>query len=150
MRRLFSTMSTWSKRGGGASGLLCWLMVPMRTMRPNSQCSHRGGQSGPADVVDEHVDAVRCGRDEQVLTLLEATVEAEDDGAVLSLVSAGHGMATRPALSLIGAPDAVGIADLDPRRPTRQVGYLTTSQPAGSAVVRAFVGRWCGQRSRGR
>ncbi|MEV5342045.1 LysR family transcriptional regulator [Streptomyces sp. NPDC052676] len=68
-----------------------------------------------------------------------ATVEAEDDGAVLSLVSGGHGMAIMPALSLAGAPDAVGITDLGPRRPTRQVGYVTTSQLAGSAVVRAFV-----------
>ncbi|RST19038.1 LysR family transcriptional regulator [Streptomyces sp. WAC05374] len=68
-----------------------------------------------------------------------ATVEAEDDGAVLALVSGGHGMAIMPALSLAGAPDSVTIADLGPRRPTRQVGYVTTSQLAGSAVVRAFV-----------
>lgn len=68
-----------------------------------------------------------------------ATVEAEDDGAVLSLVSGGHGMAIMPALSLLGAPKSVRIADLGPERPTRQVGYVTTSQMAGSAVVRAFV-----------
>ncbi|MFJ4525682.1 LysR family transcriptional regulator [Streptomyces sp. NPDC088810] len=69
----------------------------------------------------------------------KATVEAEDDGAVLSLVSGGHGMAIMPALSLAGAPDSVQIADLGPQRPTRQVGYVTTSELAGSAVVRAFV-----------
>lgn len=69
----------------------------------------------------------------------KATVEAEDDGAVLSLVSGGHGMAIMPALSLVGAPDSVEIADLGPERPTRQVGYVTTSQLAASAVVRAFV-----------
>ncbi|MGW4985169.1 LysR family transcriptional regulator substrate-binding protein, partial [Streptomyces mirabilis] len=69
----------------------------------------------------------------------KATVEAEDDGAVLSLVSGGHGMAIMPALSLVGAPDSVGIADLGPGRPTRQVGYVTTSELAGSAVVRALV-----------
>jgi DNA-binding transcriptional LysR family regulator len=69
----------------------------------------------------------------------KATVEAEDDGAVLSLVSAGHGMAIMPALSLVGAPDSVGITDLGPERPTRQVGYVTTSELAGSAVVRALV-----------
>ncbi|GHD43134.1 LysR family transcriptional regulator [Streptomyces galbus] len=69
----------------------------------------------------------------------EATVEAEDDGAVLSLVGAGHGMAVMPALSLAGAPASVGITSLGPRRPTRQVGYVTTSELAGSAVVRAVV-----------
>ncbi|WP_030345979.1 LysR family transcriptional regulator [Streptomyces sp. NRRL S-1022] len=69
----------------------------------------------------------------------QATVEAEDDGAVLSLVSGGHGMAIMPALSLAGAPESVQITDLGPRRPTRQVGYVTTSELAGSAVVRAFV-----------
>jgi DNA-binding transcriptional LysR family regulator len=69
----------------------------------------------------------------------EATVEAEDDGAVLSLVNSGHGMAIMPALSLVGAPDSIRITDLGPKRPTRQVGYVTTSELAGSAVVRALV-----------
>ncbi|GAB2582437.1 LysR family transcriptional regulator [Streptomyces capparidis] len=68
-----------------------------------------------------------------------ATVEAEDDGAVLSLVGAGHGMAIMPALSLVGAPDSVGITDLGPTRPTRRVGYVTTPELAGTAVVRALV-----------
>jgi DNA-binding transcriptional LysR family regulator len=69
----------------------------------------------------------------------KATVEADDDGAVLSLVGAGHGMAIMPALSLVGAPDSVGITDLGPDRPTRQVAYVTTAELAGSAVVRALV-----------
>ncbi|MFE5403021.1 LysR family transcriptional regulator [Streptomyces sp. NPDC056580] len=69
----------------------------------------------------------------------KATVEAEDDGAVLSLVSGGHGMAIMPALSLAGAPGSVRITDLGPDRPTRQVGYVTTPELAGSAVVRALV-----------
>ncbi|MFI1421240.1 LysR family transcriptional regulator [Streptomyces sp. NPDC020731] len=69
----------------------------------------------------------------------KATVEAEDDGAVLSLVSGGHGMAIMPALSLAGAPHSVEITDLGSRRPTRWVGYVTTSELAGSAVVRALV-----------
>ena len=69
----------------------------------------------------------------------KATVEAEDDGAVLSLVSGGHGMAIMPALSLTGAPPSVRITDLGPDRPTRQVGYVTTTELAGSAVVRALV-----------
>ncbi|MFJ3809465.1 LysR family transcriptional regulator [Streptomyces sp. NPDC090073] len=68
-----------------------------------------------------------------------ATVEAEDDGAVLSLVSGGHGMAIMPALSLVGAPDSVGITDLGLHRPSRRVGYVTTSELAGSSVVRALV-----------
>jgi DNA-binding transcriptional LysR family regulator len=69
----------------------------------------------------------------------QATVEAEDDGAVLSLVSGGHGMAIMPALSLTGAPDSVEITDLGPHRPTRQVGYVTTPHLAASTAVRAFV-----------
>jgi DNA-binding transcriptional LysR family regulator len=69
----------------------------------------------------------------------KATVEAEDDGAVLSLVSAGHGMAIMPALSLVEAPNSVEITDLGPGRPTRQVGYVTTTELARSAVVRALV-----------
>ncbi|WP_406377408.1 LysR family transcriptional regulator [Streptomyces sp. NBC_00197] len=69
----------------------------------------------------------------------KATVEAEDDGAVLSLVSGGHGMAIMPALSLVGAPDSVAITDLGPRRPTRRIGYVTTTELAASAVVRALV-----------
>ncbi|WP_329550736.1 LysR family transcriptional regulator [Streptomyces sp. NBC_00696] len=69
----------------------------------------------------------------------QATVEAEDDGAVLSLVSAGHGMAIMPALSLAGAPASVDVADLGPDGPTRQVGYVTTAELAGSTVVRALV-----------
>ncbi|MFE3032195.1 LysR family transcriptional regulator [Streptomyces canus] len=69
----------------------------------------------------------------------KATVEAEDDGAVLSLVSAGHGMAIMPALSLVGAPNSVAITDLGLERPTRRVGYVTTSELAGSAGVRALV-----------
>jgi DNA-binding transcriptional LysR family regulator len=68
-----------------------------------------------------------------------ATVEAEDDGAVLSLVSGGHGMAIMPALSLVGAPHSVEITDLGPERPTRCVGYVTTPELAGSVVVRALV-----------
>ncbi|MEU4040166.1 LysR family transcriptional regulator [Streptomyces collinus] len=68
-----------------------------------------------------------------------ATIEAEDDGAVLSLVGGGHGMAIMPALSLVGAPDSVEITDLGPERPTRRVGYVTTPELAGSAVVRALV-----------
>jgi DNA-binding transcriptional LysR family regulator len=68
-----------------------------------------------------------------------ATVEAEDDGAVLSLVSSGFGMAVMPKLSLVGAPDTVEIIDLGPERPTRSVGYVTTRELAASAAVRALI-----------
>lgn len=69
----------------------------------------------------------------------KATVLAEDDGAVLSMVSRGLGMAIMPALALDGAPDGVEITDLGPERPTRSVGYLTTPELASSASVRALI-----------
>jgi DNA-binding transcriptional LysR family regulator len=68
-----------------------------------------------------------------------ATVLTEDDGAVLSMVANGHGMAIMPALSLTGAPDSVEIADLGADRPTRSVGYVTTPELASSVVVRALI-----------
>ncbi|MFB7372719.1 LysR family transcriptional regulator [Streptomyces sp. NPDC056222] len=68
-----------------------------------------------------------------------ATVEAEDDGAVLSMVSTGFGMAVMPELSLIGAPPSVQITDLGPDRPTRSVGYVTTPELAKSLAVRALI-----------
>ncbi|MFF4274826.1 LysR family transcriptional regulator [Streptomyces sp. NPDC001536] len=68
-----------------------------------------------------------------------ATVRAEDDGAVLSMVGSGLGMAIMPALSLAGAPLGLEITDLGPDRPTRQVGYVTTPELAATAVVRALV-----------
>jgi len=68
-----------------------------------------------------------------------ATVRAEDDGAVLSMVSSGLGMAIMPALSLTRAPLSTEITDLGPDRPTRQIGYVTTPELAASAAVRALV-----------
>ncbi|WP_128978576.1 LysR family transcriptional regulator [Streptomyces roseicoloratus] len=68
-----------------------------------------------------------------------ATVEAEDDGAVLSMVSSGFGMAVMPELSLTGAPSSVEITDLGPDRPTRSVGYVTTPELAKSLAVRALI-----------
>ncbi|MFE9441296.1 LysR family transcriptional regulator [Streptomyces sp. NPDC006602] len=68
-----------------------------------------------------------------------ATVRAEDDGAVLSMVSSGLGMAIMPALSLTGAPPTTAITDLGPERPTRRVGYVTTPELAATAAVRALV-----------
>lgn len=69
----------------------------------------------------------------------KATVTAEDDGAVLSMVSSGFGMAIMPELSLTGAPLSVRITDLGPARPTRDIGYVTTPELAGSLAVRALI-----------
>ncbi|MFC3575401.1 LysR family transcriptional regulator [Streptomyces yaanensis] len=68
-----------------------------------------------------------------------ATVRAEDDGAVLSMVSSGLGMAIMPALSLTRAPLTTEITDLGPDRPTRQVGYVTTPELAATVAVRALI-----------
>jgi DNA-binding transcriptional LysR family regulator len=68
-----------------------------------------------------------------------ATVRAEDDGAVLSMVGSGLGMAIMPALSLTSAPPGTEITDLGPERPTRRVGYVTTPELAATAAVRALV-----------
>ncbi|MDQ0993227.1 LysR family transcriptional regulator [Streptomyces sp. V3I7] len=68
-----------------------------------------------------------------------ATVRAEDDGAVLSMVGSGLGMAIMPALSLTGFPPTVEITGLGPRRPTRSVGYVTTPELATTAAVRALI-----------
>jgi len=68
-----------------------------------------------------------------------ATVRAEDDGAVLSMVSSGLGMAIMPALSLTRTPLGTEVTDLGPERPTRRVGYVTTPELAATAAVRALV-----------
>jgi DNA-binding transcriptional LysR family regulator len=68
-----------------------------------------------------------------------ATVRAEDDGAVLSMVSSGLGMAIMPALSLTRAPLTTQIAGLGPERPTRSVGYVTTPELATTVAVRALI-----------
>ncbi|MEW2132151.1 LysR family transcriptional regulator [Streptomyces sp. NPDC005435] len=68
-----------------------------------------------------------------------ATVHAEDDGAVLSMVASGLGMAVMPALSLTAVPPAVAVTDLGPERPYRSVGYVTTPELAAVSAVRALV-----------
>ncbi|MGW7080574.1 LysR family transcriptional regulator [Streptomyces sp. NPDC054866] len=69
----------------------------------------------------------------------KATVLTEDDGAVLSMVSRGLGMAIMPALSLNGAPHGIEITDLGPERPSRSVGYVTTPELAATVAVRALI-----------
>ncbi|MDH6219397.1 LysR family transcriptional regulator [Streptomyces pseudovenezuelae] len=68
-----------------------------------------------------------------------ASVRAEDDGAVLSMVGSGFGMAIMPRLSLTAAPSSVEVTDLGAERPTRTVGYVTTPELAATAAVRALV-----------
>ncbi|MFJ4778436.1 LysR family transcriptional regulator [Streptomyces sp. NPDC088762] len=68
-----------------------------------------------------------------------ATVKAEDDGMVLTMVGRGLGMAILPELSLREAGAAVQITDLGPQRPVRQVGYVTTPESAATLTVRALI-----------
>ncbi|MFB7705425.1 LysR family transcriptional regulator [Streptomyces niveus] len=68
-----------------------------------------------------------------------ATVQAEDDGTVLSIVSSGLGMAIMPALSLTGAPPTTETTDLGAGRPTRSIGYVTTPELATTVAVRALI-----------
>lgn len=68
-----------------------------------------------------------------------ATVKAEDDGMVLTMVGRGLGMAILPELSLREAGPAVQITDLGPLRPVRQVGYVTTPESASTLAVRALI-----------
>ncbi|MGP3688652.1 LysR family transcriptional regulator [Streptomyces sp. IBSNAI002] len=68
-----------------------------------------------------------------------ATVKAEDDGMVLTMVGRGLGMAILPELSLREAGEAVEITDLGPRRPVRRVGYVTTPESAATLAVRALI-----------
>ncbi|MFI5984753.1 LysR family transcriptional regulator [Streptomyces sp. NPDC051555] len=68
-----------------------------------------------------------------------ATVKAEDDAMVLTMVGRGSGMAIMPELSLREATDAVEIVDLGPRGPVRRVGYVTTPESASTLAVRALI-----------
>ncbi|MFD7030647.1 LysR family transcriptional regulator [Streptomyces sp. NPDC059917] len=68
-----------------------------------------------------------------------ATVKAEDDAMVLTMVGRGLGMAIMPELSLREATDAVEIVGLGPRGPVRSVGYVTTPESASTLAVRALI-----------
>ncbi|MEU2396087.1 LysR family transcriptional regulator [Streptomyces sp. NPDC007369] len=68
-----------------------------------------------------------------------ATVKAEDDGMVLTMVGRGLGMAIMPELSLREADGSVDITDLGPSRPVRRVGYVTAPESAATAAVRALI-----------
>ncbi len=66
-----------------------------------------------------------------------ATVTAEDDAMVLTMVGRGLGMAIMPELSLREATDAVETTGLGPGGPVRQVGYVTTPESASTLAIRA-------------
>ncbi|MFK0231552.1 LysR family transcriptional regulator [Streptomyces vinaceus] len=68
-----------------------------------------------------------------------ATLKAEDDAMVLTMVGRGLGMAILPELSLREATDAVDIAGLGPSGPVRRVGYVTTPESAATLAVRALI-----------
>ncbi|MFF0547481.1 LysR family transcriptional regulator [Streptomyces sp. NPDC004311] len=68
-----------------------------------------------------------------------ATVTAEDDAMVLTMVGRGLGMAIMPELSLREATDAVETTGLGPGGPVRQVGYVTTPESASTLAIRALI-----------
>ncbi|MGW0393064.1 LysR family transcriptional regulator [Streptomyces sp. NPDC003042] len=68
-----------------------------------------------------------------------ATVKAEDDAMVLTMVGRGLGMAIMPELSLREAGEAVEITRLGPEGPVRKVGYVTTPELAATLTVRALI-----------
>ncbi|MFE4264365.1 LysR family transcriptional regulator [Streptomyces sp. NPDC056883] len=68
-----------------------------------------------------------------------ATVKAEDDAMVLTMVGRGLGMAIMPELSLREATGAVDVTGLGPEGPVRRVGYVTTPESAATLAVRALI-----------
>ncbi|MFD6891320.1 LysR family transcriptional regulator [Streptomyces sp. NPDC059957] len=68
-----------------------------------------------------------------------ATVKAEDDAMVLTMVGRGLGMAIMPELSLREATGAVDVTGLGPKGPVRRVGYVTTPESAATLAVRALI-----------
>ncbi|NUT08063.1 MAG: LysR family transcriptional regulator [Hamadaea sp.] len=71
--------------------------------------------------------------------LPRATIKAQDDSVVLSMVAQGMGMAVAPRLSLLGAPPGLAVEDLGECRPRREIGYVTTPAMAQSLAVRTFI-----------
>ncbi|MFJ8018199.1 LysR family transcriptional regulator [Streptomyces sp. NPDC096339] len=68
-----------------------------------------------------------------------ATVKAEDDAMVLTMVGRGLGMAIMPELSLREATGAVDVTCLGPEGPVRRVGYVTTPESAATLATRALI-----------
>ncbi|MFF4418223.1 LysR family transcriptional regulator [Streptosporangium sp. NPDC001559] len=67
-------------------------------------------------------------------------IQVEDDGVVVSMVGYGLGAAIVPRLTLVDAPPKVAMEKLGEDPPMRHVGYVSTSEMLGSAVVRDLVG----------
>ncbi|MEU7984692.1 LysR family transcriptional regulator [Streptosporangium canum] len=67
-------------------------------------------------------------------------ITVEDDGVVMSMVGHGLGAAIVPRLSTVDAPAKVATAELGDGAPQRHVGYVTTPELAGSAIIRDLLG----------
>ncbi|MFI6317672.1 LysR family transcriptional regulator [Nonomuraea sp. NPDC050556] len=67
-------------------------------------------------------------------------ITVEDDGVVMSMVGHGLGAAIVPRLSAVDAPVKVATVGLGEDAPMRRVGYVTTPELVGSAVVRDLLG----------
>ncbi|GGS82970.1 LysR family transcriptional regulator [Nonomuraea spiralis] len=67
-------------------------------------------------------------------------ITVEDDGVVMSMVGHGLGAAIVPRLSTVDAPARVAVAELGDGAPQRRVGYVTTRELTGSALVRDLLG----------
>ncbi|MEV3985755.1 LysR family transcriptional regulator [Nonomuraea sp. NPDC049758] len=67
-------------------------------------------------------------------------ITVEDDGVVMSMVGHGLGAAIVPRLSTVDAPARVATAELGEDAPRRRVGYVTTRELAGSALIRDLLG----------
>ncbi|WP_433351871.1 LysR family transcriptional regulator [Microtetraspora malaysiensis] len=67
-------------------------------------------------------------------------ITVEDDGVVMSMVGHGLGAAIVPRLSTVGAPPKVATTELGDGAPLRRVGYVTTRELAGSALIRDLLG----------
>lgn len=71
--------------------------------------------------------------------LPSTTLDAADDGVVLSLVQQGIGMAVLPRLTLAVTPEGVTVTPLGDNPPTRRLVHITTPATAQSLAVRELV-----------
>ncbi|SDM00379.1 DNA-binding transcriptional regulator, LysR family [Nonomuraea jiangxiensis] len=70
-------------------------------------------------------------------------ITVEDDGVVMSMVGHGLGAAVVPRLSTVDAPSKVATTELGDGAPLRRVGYVTTRELTGSALIRDLLGELC-------
>ncbi|NUT34620.1 MAG: LysR family transcriptional regulator substrate-binding protein, partial [Hamadaea sp.] len=100
---------------------------------------HRSPRDLPLIDWDENCGSYTARWWKQQDWLPRATITAQDDSVVLSMVAGRMGMAIAPQLTLAGAPAGIEVEDLGPRPPTRRVGYVTTPAMAGSLAVRTLI-----------